>query len=81
MKARGILRILALIYFLFSPARHSSCCRVAQPERNEKRTGNAENNRESRGNYKRTGDILVLRLAAAPRVDKMSIEGSTFHFS
>jgi len=48
--------------YLFSflpPACHSSC-RAAPPERNEKRTGNAENNRESCGNYERTRNILVL---------------------
>lgn len=51
------------------------------PEQNEKRTENAKNNRESRGNYERTRDILVLvPIDSLPRMDKMSIEESIiFH--
>lgn len=51
------------------------------PEQNEKRTENAKNNRESRGNYEKTRDILVLfPLNSLPRVDKMSTEESLiFH--
>lgn len=45
--------------YLFSllSACHSSCC-CATPRRNEKHIRNAENNRESRGNYERGIFIL-----------------------
>lgn len=52
MKARGVLRIHALIYFPFCSSAIRHVAARSAWGRNEKLTGNAKNNRESCGNYR-----------------------------